>query len=78
VLAILGEHLARRAVLDHVRPGVHLREGGESGGRERESRGDSNQRALHGRKDYLPARGGPDLGLEPGGFLRGAGAPVLA
>ncbi len=51
LLAVLGEHLARRAVLHHVRPGVHLREGGESGGRERESRGDSNQRALHGRKD---------------------------
>ena len=51
LLAVPGEHLARRGVLDHVRPGVHLREGGESGGRERESRGDSNQRAHHGRKD---------------------------
>jgi hypothetical protein len=29
---------------------MHLWEGGEGGGRERESRGDSNQRALHGAK----------------------------
>jgi len=47
-LVILRKHLACLSVLDQVGPRMHLWERGE--GRQREGRGDSNQRSLHGRK----------------------------